>query len=63
MTLAPGARFNVIHAGGSTMATSMPTDVLAITAANGAREIYPGQHALVFSTGGAVPDLTTTISV
>jgi hypothetical protein len=45
------------------MATSMPTDVLAITAANGAREIYPGQHALVFSTGGAVPDLTTTISV
>ena len=48
-------------------AAAPPKDVdavLALTAANGSKVVYPGEHKLIFSTGvPAVPDVVQTIVV
>ena len=41
-----------------------PDAVLALTAANGSKVVYPGEHKLIFSTGvPAVPDVVQTVAV
>ena len=41
-----------------------PDAALALTAANGSKVVYPGEHKLIFSTGvPAVPDMVHTVAV
>lgn len=57
-------RFNMILAGGSvTLAISMEPSVLGITTKDGERKVYPGEHELIFSTGGGSPDQAVAVAV
>jgi hypothetical protein len=48
-----------------TLAISMAPDVLSLTTHDGSRKVYPGEHELIFSTGGssAAPDQTVAVTV
>lgn len=59
-------RFSDVGPRGSAQKTFSfdPYTSLALTAANGSKVVYPGEHQLIFSTGvPSVPDVVHTISV
>ena len=44
------------------IAIALEPTVLGLTATNGTKVVYPGEHELVFSTGDAAPDVVVTVT-
>jgi hypothetical protein len=56
-------RLSNIKAGGiATIGFALEPTVLALTAANGSKLVYPGQHEIIFSTGDAAPDVVMQVT-
>ena len=47
----------------ASFAFAMDPMVVALTTANGSKVIYPGEHELRFSTGGAASDIVVNITM